>query len=68
MSSVAGYTQMGMRPAAGVASRACGQPSSLLAWQLADRADAPAMDATPAIATFVDVPKSHRHRRPLEAS
>jgi hypothetical protein len=63
MTSVAGYTQMGMRPAAGDA-RACGRSPLQLAWQLVDLADASASGAKTAITTFVDVPKTHRHRRP----
>lgn len=57
MGNVAGYTQMGMPAASG--APVCGR-SSLLAWQLT----AAAMDAKSTISTFVDVPPTHRHRRP----
>ena len=67
MISFAGYTQMGMRPAAGDA-RACGRSRSQLAWQLADLAGTSASGAMTAIPTFVDVPKTHRHRRPWGTS
>jgi hypothetical protein len=71
MDSVVGFTQMGMRPAAGDArTNACagsGRTLSYLAWQ----ADAAAMDAKQAISDFVDVPATpttHRHRRPWGTS
>ena len=57
MTNVAGYTQMGM-PAASGASL-CGR-TTLLAWQ-PTAADA---DAKSIFSTFVDVPPTHRHRRP----
>ena len=58
MENFAGSMQMGM-PAAADAF-ACGRSSSLLAWQ-------PAADAKQDITTFVDVPLTHRHRRPWGA-
>lgn len=58
--SNAGFTQMGAMPAA-AGARACGRPSSYLAWAIADAA----VDAKQkGFATFVDVPLTHRHRRP----
>jgi hypothetical protein len=71
LDSFAGITQMGMRPAAGVARpRACfgeGRSLSYLAWS----ANAAAVDAKQAISDFVDVPATpttHRHRRPWGTS
>ena len=61
MTNVAGYMQMGM-PAASGASL-CGR-STLLAWQ----PTAAAADAKSTISTFVDVPPTHRHRRPWGTS
>jgi len=61
MGNVAGYTQMGMPAASG--APVCGR-SSLLAWQLIG---SPAMDAK-TNSTFVDVPLTHRHRRPWGTS
>jgi hypothetical protein len=71
LDSLAGITQMGMRPAAGDARLgACtgsGRPLSYLAWS----ATAAAADAMKAISDFVDVPATptnHRHRRPWGTS
>ena len=58
MENLAGFMQMGAMPAAAGARAACGQPASYLPW-LAD---------SKSISTFVDVPNTHRHRRPWEAS
>ena len=57
MGNVAGYTQMGMPAASG--APVCGR-STLLAWQPMTSA---AIDAK-TNSTFVDVPLTHRHRRP----
>lgn len=71
MDSFAGYTQMGMRPAAGDArTSVCagsGRSLSYPTWQ----ADTAAVDAKQAIQDFVDVPatpNTHRHRRPWGTS
>ncbi len=71
MDSLAGITQMGMRPAAGDARlRGCtgsGRSVSYLAWS----ANAAAVDAKQAISDLVDVPAfptTHRHRRPWGTS
>ena len=58
MTNFAGYTQMGAMPAAAGARAACGQPALALSW-LAD---------AKSISTFVDVPDTHRHRRPWGTS
>jgi hypothetical protein len=57
MENFAGYMQMGMPAATGAFT--CGRSSSLLAWQ-----PAATTDAKQDISTFVDVPLTHRHRRP----
>ncbi len=62
MGNVAGYTQMGMPAASG--APVCGR-SSLLAWQTIG--SPAAMDAK-TNSTFVDVPLTHRHRRPWGTS
>ena len=60
MGNVAGYTQMGMPAASG--APVCGR-SSLLAWQPISAAVDAKTDST-----FVDMPLTHRHRRPWGTS
>lgn len=62
MGNFAGCMQRGSMPAAAGARAACGQPASSLAWQFVDAVDAKS------ISTDVDVPLTHRHRRPWGSS